>query len=107
MGGFTDDYHDWRTNMGHMGVIRRLKTSQNMEWLSINDVKRLVKQKMYRLQTGAHSGDQLVYDNRSGKYVGHIEQGRFAQSKQYEVPAYIIKRLNTFDNDWDSLGGGW
>lgn len=56
-----------------------------MEWLSINDVKRLVKQKLYRLETGSKAGDSLVYDRNSGKYVGHIEGSSqsFYQDKSY------------------------
>lgn len=79
-----------------------------MRWVSINDIKRLVKQELYRLETGSRPGDQLVYDRASGKYVGHIEQGRnFVQDRAYEPPVYIVKMLDEFDNDWQSDCQGW
>ncbi len=84
-----------------------------MEWLSINDVKRLVKQKLYRLETGSRAGDSLVYDRNSGKYVGHIESSSqsFHQSKEYIPSAYVIETLETLNNhsktDWKQSGNGW
>ncbi len=78
-----------------------------MQWLSINDVKRLVKQKMYQFETGSKPGDQLIYDKNSGKYVGHVENGNFYQDKSYQIPQYIIQTLKDFDNDWTKDGSGW
>jgi hypothetical protein len=77
------------------------------QWLSINDVKRLVKQGLYRLETGDHSGNQHVYDRQSGKYVGRVESGQYQQSLEYQVPQYIVKRLQGFDNDWTEECRGW
>lgn len=74
------------------------------QWLSINDVKRLVKQKLYWLETGSKPGDSLVYDSRSRKYVGHIEGGNnsFYQDSQYNIPPYIVTSLETFKGEeWD------
>jgi hypothetical protein len=82
----------------------------SVQWLSINDVRRLVKQKMYRLETGSKPGDQLVYDRRLRQYVGHIEGGGsyFEQSPHYEPPRYIIEALEDFDGgDWNGGGHGW
>jgi len=78
------------------------------QWLSINQVKRLVNQSLYRLETGSHSSDQLIYDRQSGKYVGHIESGRYYQSPNYQVPHYIIQQFENFDEDeWNKDGSGW
>jgi hypothetical protein len=77
------------------------------QWLSINEVKRLVKMGFYQLETGAHSSDQLIYDRQSRKYVGHIESGQYQQSLEYQVPQYIVKYLQEFDNDWTEEGKGW
>jgi hypothetical protein len=77
--------------------------------LSINDVKRLVKQKLYWLETGSQPGDSLIYDSRTRKYVGHIEGGRntFHQDSQYIVPPYIVSYLETFKGeDWNN-GSAW
>ncbi len=82
----------------------------SVQWLSINDVRRLVKQKMYRLETGAKPGDQLIYDSRRGEYVGHIEGGGtyFEQNPRYEPPRYIIQALEEFDGGgWNNDGHGW
>jgi hypothetical protein len=84
-----------------------------MQWLSINDVKRLVKQKMYQLETGSKSGDSLIYDRQSGKYVGHIEGSTqtFHQDSSYIPSRYIIETLETFNGrdkrDWKNKGNGW
>jgi|GEM_PF-4535783 hypothetical protein len=79
-----------------------------MRWISINDVKRLVKQKLYELETGSKQGDELIYDKTTGKYVGHIEGGKtFHQDQTYEPPALIIKTLEGFNNDWSADNGGW
>lgn len=86
-----------------------------MEWLSINDVKRLVKQKVYQLETGSKPGDSLVYDSRSRQYVGHIEQSRntFHQNASYTPPSYVIETLQAFDGnsptDWrnNRNANGW
>jgi len=72
--------------------------------LSINDIKRLVKQSLYRLETGSKPGDSLVYDRQTGQYVGHIENktSSFYQDSSYNVPSYIIEYLETFDsNGWN------
>ncbi|MBV7440091.1 hypothetical protein KRX57_01520 [Weeksellaceae bacterium TAE3-ERU29] len=72
-----------------------------MNWISINDARLLIKKGMYRLETGAKSNDQLIYDNRSGKFVGHIENGRFFQESSYQIPTYVkveLEKLN--QNDW-------
>ncbi len=76
-----------------------------MQWLSINDVQRLVKQKLYYLETGSKPGDSLIYDRQSKKYVGHIEgsSNTFYQDSQYTVPPYIVSHLETFKgNDWNN-----
>lgn len=81
----------------------------SVRWLSINDVRRLVKQKMYRMETGSKPGDILIYDRNRKEYVGHIEGGNsaygsgssFEQAPSYEPPPYIIEALESFD------GGGW
>lgn len=86
-----------------------------MQWLSINDVKRLVKQKMYQLETGSKPGDSLIYDKQSGKYVGHIEGSTqtFYQSNSYTPSHYIIETLEMLNGggkgDWknNNLGRGW
>lgn len=74
-----------------------------VQWLSINDVRQLVKQRLYRMETGAKPGDILIYDNRRREYVGHIETGRsyFEQNPAYTPPPYIIEALEEFN------GGGW
>lgn len=72
-------------------------------WLSINDVKRLVKQNLYRLETGSKSGDSLIYDRQSRRYVGHIESNSnsFHQDPSYDVPYYVVEYLETFrGEDW-------
>lgn len=87
----------------------------SVQWLSINDVRRLVKQKMYRMETGAKPGDILIYDRRSKQYVGHIESdSRFEQEPSYSPPPYIIEALETFDgsgwnnrNGWGGGGHSW
>lgn len=72
-----------------------------MPYLSINDVNRLVKQKLYKLETGAKSGDHLVYDRHSKKYVGHIENGNFYQHNNYRPSKTITNALdNLNENDW-------
>lgn len=74
------------------------------QWLSINDVKRLVKQKLYWLETGSKPGDSLVYDRESRKYVGHIESNKntFHQDSDYITPPYVINALDSFnDNQWN------
>ncbi len=78
-----------------------------LQWLSINDVKRLVKQNLYQLETGSKATDQLIYDRKNGKYVGHIENGTFYQNDTYEIPQYIIQTIEEFDNDWSKGGYGW
>lgn len=80
------------------------------QWLSINDVRRLVKRGMYRLETGSKPGDSLIWDNRSKQYVGHIENGGsyFRQDSSYIVPVYVIQALETYDgNDWLGKGFSW
>jgi hypothetical protein len=78
-------------------------------WISINELKRLVKQGFYKLETGAHSGDQLIYERKSGSYVGHIENGHYYQDPNYQVPQHIeIHKFETFDeDDWRKDGIGW
>lgn len=75
----------------------------SVQWLSINDVRRLVKQRLYRMETGSKPGDILIYDNRRREYVGHIEAGSssFEQNPAYTPPQYVYEALKTFD------GGGW
>lgn len=74
------------------------------QWLSINDVKRLVKQKLYWLETGSKPGDSLIYDRISRKYVGHIESSSntFHQDFNYITPTYVVKALDSLnDNEWN------
>lgn len=84
-----------------------------MQWLSINDVNRLVKQKMYQLETGSKPGDSLIYDRQSGKYVGHIEGSNqtFHQSNSYTPSRYIIETLENLNGgskaDWKNNSTGW
>ena len=72
-----------------------------MRWLSINEVERLIKQKIYWLETGSKDTDSLVYDKKTRSYVGHIESGQFYQNKNYEPTPNIIKSLDSLDeNEW-------
>jgi hypothetical protein len=77
--------------------------------LSINDIKRLVKQSLYRIETGSKASDSLIYDRQSGKYVGHIENGTsFYQDSYYQVPQYIIEYLDKFEgNSWNQSNRSW
>lgn len=78
-------------------------------WLSINEVNRLIKQKLYWLETGSKPGDSLVYDRESKKYVGHIEanSNSFYQDPGYTIPPYVVSFLETFKGeDWNN-NGGW
>ena len=85
----------------------------SVQWLSINDVKRLVKQKLYRLETGSRNGDLLVYDRSSRDYVGHVESAgssseRFHQDSHYVIPQYIIKTIQAWDGSgWNNCSFGW
>ncbi|MDR0829039.1 MAG: hypothetical protein LBN95_02880 [Prevotellaceae bacterium] len=72
------------------------------QWLSINQAKQLVKQGLYRLETGSNSDAQQIYDKQSGNYVGHIKNGQYYQSPNYQIPQYIIQKFEVFDrNAWD------
>ena len=77
------------------------------QWLSINDVRRLVKQQLYFLETGSKAGDQLIYDRNSNQYVGHVEGRQFHQSESYVPPSFITQTLRNFDNEWSKEGTGW
>lgn len=83
------------------------------QWLSINDIKLLVKSGLYRLETGANQSDSLIYDRKSGTYVGHIQQAhtlneRFQQSDTYTPPPYVVQTLNSFNgSDWNKNSEGW
>ncbi|MCW5907407.1 MAG: hypothetical protein KIS94_06085 [Chitinophagales bacterium] len=82
-------------------------------WLSINDIKLLVKSGLYRLETGANKNDSLIYDRNSGTYVGHIQHAhtlseRFQQNDAYIPPPYIIQTLDSFTgNEWNSNNEQW
>lgn len=74
----------------------------SVRWLSINDVKRLVQEKMYALENGT------VFDRRGGNTVGKISGNSFTQDSDYQIPPYIIQRLETFsDDDWDKDCHDW
>lgn len=87
----------------------------NIQWLSINDIKLLVKGGFYRLETGAKKNDTLIYDRQKGTYVGHLEnQGTsneyYKQDGSYQPPVYILQALETFNNsnsNWNKDGRGW
>lgn len=81
----------------------------SVQWLSINDVRRLIKQRLYRMETGAKPGDLLICDNRRREYVGHIEgNSNFEQAPSYSPPRYIIEALETFDGgNWNAEGMEW
>lgn len=64
------------------------------QWLSINDVKRLVKQKLYWLETGSMPGDSLVYDRESRKYVGHIESNKNTFIKILIILHHLMLLMN-------------
>jgi hypothetical protein len=69
-----------------------------MQWLSIRDVKMLVKKGLYTLETGA--SENLIYDNISKKYVGHIDsKGSLKQNNDYQVPVQIQGYLNELDSN--------
>ena len=58
-----------------------------VQWLSINDVRRLMKENMLSIKDGK------VFDKRQGK--------------ETRIPPYIVERLESFsEDDWDN-GGGW
>lgn len=78
-----------------------------MRWISIQEASKLIKRGLYRFETGANKGDKLIYDRRSGQYVGHIENGVFHQDRRYIVPEHIIIELDELNTgDWDS-GSSW
>jgi len=92
-----------------------------MQWLSINDVKLLVKKKLYQLETGSRDGDYLVYDRTAKTYVGHIEGAKyndasetiesvkfFKQKEEYNPPRYIISEIETYkgSSEWFD-GNSW
>jgi len=76
--------------------------------LSYYDVRRMVQKGLYRLETGAKSHHELIYDRKSGKYVGHFESGKiFQQDRSYQVPQYILVELDELKSgDWEN-GSGW
>ncbi|PIY08653.1 MAG: hypothetical protein COZ18_11155 [Flexibacter sp. CG_4_10_14_3_um_filter_32_15] len=86
----------------------------SIKWLSINDIKRLAKQKLYQLETGSTSTDRLVYDRQNRKYVGHIENynsssnSKFTQDRSYKPSFEVISYLNSLDqDDWNNDSSGW
>lgn len=87
-----------------------------MRFISINDLKLLIKRKIYHLETGSKEGDYLVYDRNSRTYVGHIEGAKFNnqsntiisakyffQNEKYDPPRYIISEIEAFgkSENWD------
>ncbi len=92
-----------------------------MRFISINDLKLLVKKGLYQLETGSRPGDYLVYDRKARTYVGHVEGttyddqtevlgtvGYFLQNEKYEPRQYIISVLDTFGktSNWNR-GDEW
>ncbi|MBK8346449.1 MAG: hypothetical protein IPL08_02100 [Saprospiraceae bacterium] len=69
-----------------------------MKWLSIRDVKMLIKKGLYTLETGA--AENLIYDNITKKYVGHIDsEGNLNQNQDYQIPIQIQGYLNELDGN--------
>ena len=72
-----------------------------MHWISINQAKALVKQGFLKLEDGS------LFDKQRN-YVGSIENNRFRQNPNYQIPQYIIRQFENFDEDaWFNSVGGW
>lgn len=72
-----------------------------MQWLSINDVKKLVNDQLYEIREGS------VFD-RERNYVGRIDGNSFSQNQSYRPSRQAIARLRELDEgDWFSAGRGW
>lgn len=51
--------------------------------MSLRDLELLIKRGIYKLETG--NNKNLIYDNRTRKYVGHVENGK-AEIKDFVKP---------------------
>ena len=72
-----------------------------MQWISINQAKTLVKQGFLKLENGS------LFDKQRN-YVGSIENNQFRQNPNYQIPQYIIRQFENFDEDaWFNSNGGW
>ncbi len=78
-----------------------------MQWLTIRDIKYLIKKKLYEFETG--SSNNLIYDRKTKQFVGHVDSNdRFVQSPDYIPSQEIIYQLQSLDLDeWKQDGKGW
>jgi len=76
--------------------------------LSYYDIRRMIQKGLYRLETGATANAELIYDKKTGKYVGHLESGNvFNQDSSYQVPQYVIVELDELKSGSWEEGSGW
>lgn len=74
----------------------------SVRWLSINDVRRLINEKIYALENGT------IFDRKKGEVVGQMRGNNFHQDPDYRIPTYVVKLLDAFcDDDWNDSSDDW